>query len=360
MQGAIYARDFLLDITRPDRDAVVREVRLVRSPALAVRGPYLLPQYGACPLYTLDHWKHIIDMMAEGGINQIHWWVAGLYPSKKYPETFEITNTKMSVADVRELCKYAQARGMKFLVGGGGFFWHGIQKIADTHPQLKAVETGGLCPSQPESQRIMTEYALEWLDTFPEADGLWIEPRDEGGLCKCPFCSKSLDGFKSRQYGQSEILFLKTLMKQVWSGHPKAKLVWLVEYHSGIPTMPHFDDPLYFERMREIKDTRIEWMVVWEQFKLPGPGNQNLPVPFFTRNALHWDKPYWPNLQNVFAHAKIAAEQGYLGYSNAWEIGFASNDWYMRRRSLSGGHHSRDRHEPGLPRGLLGTVADLG
>ncbi len=327
--GAVYVRDFLLDITRPDTEAVVREVKLVRSPAIPVRGPYLLPQYGATPLMTLDHWKHVIDRMAEGGINQIHWWVAGMYPSKKYPETFEITNTKMSVDDIRALCRFAQERGMTFLVGGGGFFWHGIQKVAETHPELKAVKNGGLCPTQPESQRIMTEYALEWLETVPEADGLWIEPRDEGGLCECELCMKPLDQFKSRQYGQSEIAFLKTLMKRTWAARPKARLVWLIEYHSGIPTMPHFDDPLYFERIREIKDPRIEWMVVWEQFKLPGPRNENVPVPFFTRNAQHWDKPYWPNLQNVFAHAKMAAEQGYLGYSNAWEIGFASNDWYI-------------------------------
>src|SRR5262249_51880400 len=70
------------------------------------------------------------------------------------------------------------------------------------------------------------------------------------------------------------------------------------------------------------------WMVVWEAVKLPGPRTERFGVPFFSRNAQHWDKPYWPNLQHVFAHARMAAEQGYLGYSNAWEIGFASNDWY--------------------------------
>jgi hypothetical protein len=175
----------------------------------------------------------------------------------------------------------------------------------------------------------MTEYALEWLDTFPEADGLWIEPRDEGGHCECPLCMKVLDGYKSRQYGQSEIAFLKTLMRRAWETRPRAKMVWLIEYLGGSPNSPHFDDPLYFERIREIKDPRLEWMVVWEQMKLPGPRNEKLPVPFFTRSALHWDKPYWPNLHHVFAHAKMAAEQGYLGYSNAWEIGFASNDWYI-------------------------------
>ncbi len=326
--GAVYARDFLLDIL-PDDNVVVREVKLVRSPAIPIRGPYLLPQYGVTPQYTLDHWKHIVERMAEGGINQIHWWIAGMYPSRRFPETFEITSTRLSIEDLRELCRYAQARGITFLVGGGGFFWHGVQKLAETHPETRASGTSGLCPSHPESQRLMVEYALEWLETVPEADGVWIEPRDEGGLCTCATCGEKLDDFSSRRYGQSEILFLKTLMKRVWERNSRAKLVWLVEYHSGLPQLPHYDDPLYFERIREMKDPRIEWQIVWEQFKLPGPGNRNLPVPFFTRNAQHWDKPYWPTLQNVFAHARLCAEQGYLGYANAWEIGFASNDWYI-------------------------------
>src|SRR5262249_38291536 len=136
------------------------------------------------------------------------------------------------------------------------------------------------------------------------------------------------DQYKSRQYGQSEIAFLKDLMRRTWTKKPDAKLVWLVEYLDKNVNMPHHDDVLYFEKLREIKDPRIEWMVVWEAVKLPGPRTERFPVPFFTRNAQHWDKPYWPNLHNVFAHARMAAEQGYLGYSNAWEIGFASNDWY--------------------------------
>jgi hypothetical protein len=327
LHGAVYARDFLLDIVPPDQGVVVRETSLVRSPALAVRGPYLLPQYGVTPQYTLEQWKHIIDRMAEGGINQIHWWVAGMYPSKRYPATFEITTTKMSIDDIRELCKFAEARGMTFLVGGGGFAWHGITGLIKDRPELSP--NAGMCPSLPGSRELMIGYAMDWLETFPEADGLWIEPRDEGGACKCKVCDRKLDAFNSRQYGQSEIDFLKGLLKKVWARNPRHKLVWLIEAHSGIPTNPHYDDPLYFERIREIKDPRVEWMVVWEQFKLPGPRNELTPVPFFTRNALHWDKPYWPNLQNVFAHARMAAEQGYLGYSNAWEIGFASNDWYI-------------------------------
>ncbi|MBX7255721.1 MAG: hypothetical protein K1Y02_05130 [Candidatus Hydrogenedentes bacterium] len=328
--GAIYTRDFLLDLVPPKWDAVVREVNLVRSPALEVRGPYLLPQYGQLPLYTLDHWKHIIDRMADNGINQVHWWVAGMYPSKGYPETFTITTSKLSVADINELIAFAHQRGMRFLVGGGGFFWHGVDGFASTHPDLQAKGTSGLCPSAPGSRTFMTGYALEWLDTFPEADGLWIEPRDEGGICKCDACQKRLDSYESRVYGQAEIDYLVTLAKGAWAKNPNLSLVWLIE-HLDKPgtTFPHTNDPMYFERIREIKDPRIQWMVVWEAFQLPGPRNEMKPVPFFSRNALHWDKPYWPNLQNVLDHARIAAEQGYLGYSNAWEIGFASNDWYI-------------------------------
>ena len=96
--GAVYVRDFLLDILPPAEGVVIREVKMVRSPALAIRGPYLLTQYGKTLLYTLDHWKHIIDMMAEGGINQIHWWIAGMYPSERFPETFVATTTPMSGA----------------------------------------------------------------------------------------------------------------------------------------------------------------------------------------------------------------------------------------------------------------------
>lgn len=329
--GAVYVRDFLLDILPPAEGVVIREVKLVRSPALAIRGPYLLTQYGKTVIYTLDHWKHIIDMMAEGGINQIHWWIAGMYPSERFPETFVATDTPMSVANVRELIRFAHVRGMTFIVGGGAWSWTGSSNLSKNHPEIAG--KWGICPSHPESQRLMTEYALDWLETFPEADGIWVEPPDEGGPCKCPRCSERLDAFNSRQYGQSEMTWMKTFMKKAWQLNPEFKMVWLIELldqEGKLPDFqPHIDDPLYFERMREIKDPRIEWMVVWEAFKLVGPRNERIPVPFFSRQALHWDKPYWPNLQNVFAHARIAAEQGYWGYSNAWEIGFASNDWYI-------------------------------
>ena len=323
--GAIYARDFLLDIQAPAKGVIVRQVKFMRSPALAVRGPYLLTQYGNTMLFTLEHWKHIIDMMAEGGINQIHWWIAGMYQSKKYPESFEIANSKMSVDDIRELIRYSHARGMKFLVGGGGFSWHGINNISLAHPEMRT--QWGICPSNPVAQEYMTGYAMDWLETFPEADGLWIEPRDEHGLCRCDACMKSLDQYSSRQYGQSEMVWMKELMKKVWAKNPKYKLVWLIELVDK-PEQAHADDPLYFERIREIKDPRFEWMVVWEAFKLVGPRNERTPVPFFSRNMLHWDLPYWPNLQNVFEHARICTEQGYLGYSNAWTAGWNTNDWY--------------------------------
>jgi len=327
--GAIYARDFLFDILHPVDQIVVRDVELVRNPALLERGPYLLPQYGVVPEYTLEHWKHIIDRMAEGGLNRIYWWVAGMYPSPRFPETFTITNSKMGVEDINTLIDYAHERGMKFLVGGGAFFWHGVDGYLEDHPELAATSSAGMCPSNPEARRFMQAYSLEWLETFPKADGLWLEPRDEAGACFCEDCQVRLDAFNSRAYGQNEISFLKDLMKQVWDRNPAHTLVWLIEFLEHKDFFPHLDDPLYFERIREIQDSRVKWMVVWEAFNLPGPGNDRRPVPFFTRNGLHWDKPYWPNLQNVFDHARICAEQGYLGYSNAWEIGFASNDWYI-------------------------------
>ena len=324
--GAVYVRDFLLDILPPDKGVVVREVKLVRSSALPVRGPYLLPQYGTTPLMTLAQWKHIVDVMAEGGINQIHWWVAGMYASKRYPESFEIKQTKMSVADLRELCRFAQARGIKFLVGGGAFSWHGASGLFKNRPELSPAS--GICPSLPESQKLMADYVLDWVETFPEADGIWLEPRDESGICRCDLCFKKLDAFNSRQYGQSEIAFLKMVMKKVWARNPKLKLVWLVEFLKGNTNTPHYDDPLYFERIREIKDPRIEWQVVWIQRELPGPRNEPKPIAFFSRNCQFWDKPYWPHLDHRLAHARMAAEQGYVGYSNAWEPGFDSCDWY--------------------------------
>src|SRR3954467_8410488 len=94
---------------------------------------------------------------------------------------------------VRDLIDHAHPRGVKVLLGFTPFGYDGVNQYPLEHPELKAVGKDGkpvapfgigcwgynLCPSRPESQRFMLEYARELaFDFYPDADGLLIESSD--------------------------------------------------------------------------------------------------------------------------------------------------------------------------------------
>ena len=158
-----------------------------------------------------------------------------------------------------------------------------------------------------------------------EADGIWFEPRDEHGECRCKTCQTPVDKFGSKQYGQSEMTFLKDFCKALWAKRPRAQVAWLVELYK--PSKMHSEDPAYFQRLSEIEDPRLNWIVVWGAWEFPGPRGEYLPAAFFSRNIIWWNRPYSIPLEKIQSDALRASRSGFLGSSPAFEPCFGV-DYY--------------------------------
>lgn len=83
--GAIYARDFLIDGTKAD--LTVRLEPVTRSPQMGGRANYTLTIWGNEPLYTAADWERIFDSFARDGFDRVYFWVSGHFPSRLYPQT---------------------------------------------------------------------------------------------------------------------------------------------------------------------------------------------------------------------------------------------------------------------------------
>ena len=299
----------------------VAETKLTRVPAMVERAPYLLNLCGLGPEFGVEDWKFVLDGMARESINRVYFWWQSLYKPRDFPDRRNIDGgvdrVKMSNEDVNELARYAHELGMEFLIGGGAFSWGGAAALVEEYPETKAVKAGGMCPSHPKAQELQLKFSLEMLEVIHEADGFWFEPRDEHGECKCDVCQVPVDAFGSKQYGQSEMKFLKGFCKALWAKRPEAQVAWLVELYK--PSKMHSEDPAYFQRISEIEDPRLHWIVVWGAWDFPGPKGEYLPAAFFSRHNIWWNKPYTMPLEDIRVNVLTAAQRGFLGFSPAFE-----------------------------------------
>src|SRR5262249_13041443 len=143
--------------------------------------------------------------------------IAGLFRSKTLPESFIYPETPLTNEDIHALIRHAHDRGVEFYLGFGAFAWQGQDQIALYHPDTRTLLDPHLCHALPASRRIVAEYFTELYDTFPEADGMYLEIGCEGDYhCTGPLCQKPLDAFGSKQIGESEISFLREFSERLW------------------------------------------------------------------------------------------------------------------------------------------------
>ena len=320
--GAVFASEQLvLPDAAGSGSVVVRSTSVSRAPAMRERAPYLLNLSGRGPEFGVDDWKVVLDGLARESHNRIYFWWQSLYKPRDFPDRRNIDGGVERIAmtndDVNELARYAHQLGMEFLIGGGAFSWGGAAALIKEHPETKAVKATGMCPSHATAQQIQLKFSLEMLDVIHEADGIWFEPRDEHGECRCEVCQRPVDKHGSKQYGQSEMTFLKDFCKALWAKRPEAQVAWLVELYK--PGKMHSEDPAYFARMAEIEDPRLHWIVVWGAWELPGPRGDYLPAAFFSRHNIWWNKPYAASLDTIRSDAFKAAQRGFLGSCPAFE-----------------------------------------
>jgi hypothetical protein len=190
--GAMYLAGFAMQAHAAGIAFQTATVR--REPPIHNRGTYNLVCWGLAPRYTLQDWEKIIDAMADDGMNLIYFWLAGIFRSKLFPESFIYPETPLTTDDIRQLVKYAHSRGVEFYLGTGVFAWFGIDDIAKYRSNLRDVGIPYMSRTLPAARLAMKQYLMELYDTFPAADGMWLEIGDEGEYaCKDPACQKPVD-----------------------------------------------------------------------------------------------------------------------------------------------------------------------
>jgi len=309
------------------QDVVLETDGKVHAPALAIRGNYTLACWGKTHLWTRQHWCHVFDAMAADSMNVVLFWLSGLFPSKQYPASVVYPDSKIGVEDLRAMIRHAHARGMRFLIGSGIFAWFGVDALAERFPETRAMGSGGMCPSQALARKINKQYLLEMLETLPEADGFFLEIRDEYGPCTCPTCQQRLDQRGSKQYGQAELSFLREFAEEVWRRNPKAIFVSSIGY--GVESRgAHTDDVLFYDGVRQLRDPRLFWLVCRNNWDFPAGEGAAKPLRWFSGNMLQWTQYYRLSTVDIGSWARRSRDAGCVGFVPALEPGFCSASWY--------------------------------
>ncbi|UCD29974.1 MAG: hypothetical protein JSV03_05730 [Planctomycetota bacterium] len=338
--GAVYLRDFLIDGGPGNLKLELDTV--VRTPQMPGRPVYLLTIWGEEDEYTADDYRSIFASLARDGATHVYFWLSGHFPSKKFPQTYKISNknwdsTKDSgigtLADQHRLIQDAHDLGIGFYLGGALGGWCGTYAITNREPGTmrtrSVAETGDdvsewvLCPSSPRSRRTLIDYYKEMFDALPEADGLYIESADEYGECQCERCRVPVDKSGSRMFGQNQLSLIHEMMNEIWKDHPHARLAYTIGYS------PHVNDPAYYEVIRQMSaDPRVEWMEARNSWEFPGPGGDPLPATYFSPRVMRWEYIDLRPLEQVVRNTMRVASSGMYGYIMTFSPGFSSGSFY--------------------------------
>lgn len=276
----------------------------------AQRGYYIT--FMRMPTYDQDDWKRIVDGIREDGGNTLLLWVAGAFRSEKYPVTWRYNQEHENVRKdfVRDLIDHAHARGIKVLLGFTPFGYDGVNQYALDHPELRAVGKDGkpvapfgigcwgynLCPSRPESQRFMLEYAREMaFEFYPNADGLLIESSDYA-ICHCEDCGG--------KFFEKEFRFVKAISEEVWARKPEATVVVFPHYFSG-SEVPGFG----------VRAAKLPFDPRWSLIFSPHSAHPEPELIQQAKSSLWWDdSPALRRPQEIRHGARRAREIGATGY----------------------------------------------
>ena len=306
-----------MSITR--RTFLAATSALVAAPTLAAPAPaHAFQQRGyyltfmRMPTFGLPAWKQAIDNFASDQINLLILWMAGGFRSKKFPITWAYNQDHENIKSdfAADLIRYAHDKKIKVLLGFTPFGYDGVNQYAHEHPDLRAKKKDGtptdqfgfhswgwnLCPSRPESQRFMLEYAREmYLDFYPEADGLLIESSDYA-ICHCPDCAGR---FYDREFD-----FVAALSDTVWKSRRDAMIVVYPHYFSG-SKVPGMDA----SASRKPFDAR------WSLFFTPHSAHVERDLIVKARTSL-WsdDAPALHDPQAIQARSQSARDAKITGY----------------------------------------------
>lgn len=214
--------------------------------AFSIRGYYMT--FMRMPTMGLPEWKQAVDCLQRDGGNTLLLWTGGAFRSKKFPITWQYNREHKNVEKdfVGDLIDYAHGKRIKVLLCLTPFAYDGVNQYPIEHSELKATQKNGqpaqywgmhswgynLCPSKPDSQRFMLEYAREMVfDFYPKADGLMLESSDYA-ICHCADCRE--------RFFEKEFQFVEKISQEVWKAKPGAMIAVYPHYFSG-RKVPGFD-----------------------------------------------------------------------------------------------------------------------
>jgi len=341
--GAVYLRDFLIDGSRDN--LYLRAEAVVRSPQMKGRPVYLLTIWGNEDEYAPKDWMSVFDSFARDGMDRVYFWLSGHFPSREFPQTYKVDDTIKGITydstrgsgigtleDQRQLIRYAHAMGLKLYLGGALGGWVGTASLTNFQPatlRTKSVgDTGSdesettLCPSNSKVRKALVRYYREMFDALPEADGLYLESADEMGECQCDLCRRPVDGLGSKQFGQAQLSLIQEIMHEIWQRHPDAHLAYTIGYR------PHQHDPAYYEVVRQMTDSRLEWMEARDSWQFPGPQGKPLPAVYFARHIMGWKYHDKKPLDQMVSDIQRLGKEGWYGCISTFSPGFASGSFY--------------------------------
>jgi hypothetical protein len=214
--------------------------------AFAMRGYYMT--FMRMPLMGLPQWKQMVDCIQQDGGNTLLLWMGGGFRSKQHPVTWQYNREHKNIETdfVGELIDYAHRKEIKVVLCLTPFAYDGVNQYSLDHPEVRAMKKDGqpadywgmhswgynLCPSKPDAQRFMMDYAREMLfDFYPNADGVMIESSDYA-ICFCSDCGP--------RFFDKEFQFVRRISDEVWQRKPEAIIMVYPHYFSGA-TVPGFD-----------------------------------------------------------------------------------------------------------------------
>lgn len=315
----------------------------------AQRGYYIT--FMRMPTYDLADWERIVDGIRDDGGNTLLLWVGGAFRSAKFPVTWRYNEAHENVRKdfVRPLIDHAHARGVKVLLGFTPFGYDGVNRYPLERPELKAVGKDGqpvrpfgigcwgynLCPSRPESQRFMLDYAREmFFDFYPNADGLLIESSDYA-ICHCPDCGP--------RYFEKEFAFVRRISDEVWAKKPEAMVVVYPHYFNGAE-VPGFG----------VKAAQLPFDHRWSLLFTPHSAGLDPALIKKAKASLWWDdSPALRRPLDVRNNARLARQAAVTGYVPSLEaFSFVASEaeegqaWLKGRRQWPMGMGWLDEGDP--------------
>ncbi|MDH7601977.1 MAG: hypothetical protein QHI38_07490 [Armatimonadota bacterium] len=272
--------------------------------AFRTRGYYVIPSRNQ--FWGPNEWRRYIDCTCEDGCNLLIFWIAGSFPSRRYPETwsYNLRHRNIEQNFYPSIIDYAHEKGLRVVLGFTPYAYDGVASFAATHPELAGRNADGsihrtrgihdvgmwLCPSHPESRQFMLDYVREmYFEFHPNADGLFIESSDYGH-CQCSHCSE--------QYFGREWEFVNQISNEVWNAKPDATIIIY---------------PVYYQLKLAVPDTRFTL------FFTPHSAHITPDVLAVRCEKIYWEGLSFEKLDAAARGAKTAYEHGLDGYVAAME-----------------------------------------